>query len=205
MKEESKEEGGAATTEATATEASSSAVTYPLQVVYDPKSGVPPEYNEYFLSGNDLEESKTWLADAHPELFESIYPPAEEGQEESKKTKKVKVKKVGFATDAEKKIRVVKLKRSGKKTISSIVGLHAYGCDLEDVAKIFARKLGSGAAAMNIEYREINEMGIQVQGDVSDKLEAILQNELAQYNIPWEKVVFEDGGNKKNRTMGGGR
>lgn len=146
MKEETKEEGDAATAEATATD---SAVSYPLQVVYDPKSGVPPEYNEYFLSGNDLEESKTWLADAHPELFESIYPPVEEGgQEESKKPKKVKVKKVGFATDAEKKIRVIKMKRSGKKTISSIVGLHAYGCDLEDVAKIFARKLGSGAAAM---------------------------------------------------------
>ena len=58
---------------------------------------------------------------------------------------------------------------------------------------------------MNIEYREINEMGIQIQGDVSEKLEAILANELAQYNIPYEKVVFEDGGNKKNRTMGGGR
>ena len=97
------------------------------------------------------------------------------------------------------------MKRSGKKTISSIVGLDAYGCDLADVAKIIARKLGSGAAAMQIEYREINEMGIQVQGDVSDKLEALLQNELAQYNIPFEKVEFEDGGNKKNRTMGGGR
>ena len=149
MKEEVKEEGDAATTEATE---AGSAVSYPLQVVYDPKSGVPPEYNEYFLSGTDLEESKTWLANTHPELFESIYPPVEEGgeggQEESKKPKKVKVKKVGFATDAEKKIRVIKLKRSGKKTISSIVGLHAYGCDLEDVAKIFARKLGSGAAAM---------------------------------------------------------
>ena len=143
MKEETKEEGYAATAEATATD---SAVSYPLQVVYDPKSGVPPEYNEYFLSGNDLEESKTWLAGAHPELFESIYPPVEEGgeggQEESKKPKKVKVKKVGFATDAEKKIRVIKMKRSGKKTVSSIVGLDAYGCDLVEVAKILSRKLG---------------------------------------------------------------
>ena len=83
------------------------------------------------------------------------------------------------------------MKRSGKKTISSIVGLHAYGCDLEDVAKIFARKLGSGAAAMQVEYREINEMGIQVQGDVSEKLEAILANELAQYNIPYEKKQYQ--------------
>ena len=48
-------------------------------------------------------------------------------------------------------------------------------------------------------------MGIQVQGDVTDKLEAILTNELAQYNIPPEKLEYENGGNKKNRTMGGGR
>ena len=53
-----------------------------------------------------------------------------------------------FAADQEKKIRVIKLKRSGKKTVSSIVGLDAYGCDLVEVAKILSRKLGSGAAAM---------------------------------------------------------
>ena len=110
-----------------------------------------------------------------------------------------------FAADQDKKIRVIKMKRSGKKTVSSIVGLDAYGCDLNEVAKILSRKLGSGAAAMQIEYRELNLMGIQVQGDVTDKLEAILTNELAQYNIPPEKVEYEDGGNKKNRTMGGGR
>ena len=100
---------------------------------------------------------------------------------------------------------MIKLKRSGKKVISSIVGLEAYGCDLAAVAKVLSKKLGQGAAAMEVEYRELKEMGIQVQGDVTDKLEAIFQNELAHYNIPPEKIEYEDGGNKKNRTMGGGR
>jgi len=40
---------------------------------------------------------------------------------------------------------------------------------------------------------------------VSEKLDSILENELAQYNIPLDMVEYEDGGNKKNRTMGGGR
>lgn len=37
--------------------------------------------------------------------------------------KKKKGKKVGFAQDQVKKIRVIKLKRGGKKIVSSIVGL----------------------------------------------------------------------------------
>ena len=44
--------------------------------------------------------------------------------------------------------------------VSSIVGLDAYGCDLADTAKMMSRKFGSGAAAMQIEYRELNVLGI---------------------------------------------
>ena len=100
---------------------------------------------------------------------------------------------------------MIKLKRSGKKTISSIIGLDAYGCDLNETAKWLSRKLGTGASAMMIEYRELKVMGIQVQGDVSERLEDFITTDLAQFDIPLDKVDFEDGGNKKNRTMGGGR
>lgn len=100
---------------------------------------------------------------------------------------------------------MIKLKRGGKKVISSIIGFDAYGCDLADTAKVLSRKLGTGAAAMMIEYRELKVMGVQVQGDVSDRLTEIVTQDLAQYNIPEDKIVYEDGGNKKNRTMGGGR
>ena len=87
----------------------------------------------------------------------------------------------------------------------SIVGFDAYGCNLADVAKILSRKLGTGAAAMEIEYRELRVEGVQVQGDVQGRLEEVLTGELASFSIPVAKVVYEDGGNKKNRTMGGGR
>jgi len=81
---------------------------------------------------------------------------------------------VGFASEQERKIRVIKLKRGGKKIVSSILGLDAYGVDLADMAKVFSKRLGTGAAAMNIEYRELNIMGIQVQGDVEGRLEELL-------------------------------
>ena len=155
-----------------------------------------------------MEECKKWLADNHPALFEQIYPPVEEdGDEESKdaKPKQKKKKKVGFAADAEKKIRVIKLRRGGKKVVSSIIGLDAYGCDLEQTAKVMSKKMGAGAAAMMIEYRELKVMGIQIQGDVSDRLEELITQDLAQFEIPMNKIEIEDGGNKKNRTMGGGR
>ena len=97
------------------------------------------------------------------------------------------------------------MKRSGKKVICAIIGLEAYGCDLEATAKAMSKKLGVGAAAMHIEYRELHVQGIQCQGDVTDRLESFLTQDLAQYNIPAEKIEIEDGGNKKNRTMGGGR
>ena len=55
---------------------------------------------------------------------------------------------------------MIKMKRGGKKVVCSIVGLEAYGCDLTEVARMMSRKLGTGAAAMNVEYREINTLGI---------------------------------------------
>ena len=89
--------------------------------------------------------------------------------------------------------------------MSSIVGLDKYGCDLAAVSKIISRKVGAGAAAMMIEYKELKEEGIQVQGDVSDKLEELITIDLKDFGIPLDKVMYEEGGNKKNRTMGGGR
>ena len=40
---------------------------------------------------------------------------------------------------------------------------------------------------------------------MTGKLEEVIGQDLAQFNIPVDKLVYEDGGNKKNRTMGGGR
>jgi density-regulated protein DRP1 len=101
--------------------------------------GLPPEYCEWSARGNDLDDCKKWLAEEHPTLFASLYVViTAEGEEESKegapKKIKKKGKKVAFADKGDMKIRVIKLKRGGKKVVSSIVGLEAYGCDLVAVA-----------------------------------------------------------------------
>jgi len=69
-----------------------------------------------------------------------------------------------------------------------------------------SKKFGTGAAACEIDYKEDRgREGILVQGDVTDRFEEFVENELGKYNIDMEQIFFEDGGNKKNRTMGRGK
>lgn len=99
--------------------------------------GLPPEYCEWSGRGFDLDDCKKWLGENHPALFNSLYVTVEE--EETKdagaKPKKKKAKKVGFVSDQDKKVRVIKMKRSGKKIICAIIGLDAYGCELDVIAR----------------------------------------------------------------------
>ena len=68
-----------------------------------------------------------------------------------------------------------------------------------------SKKFGTGAAACEIDYKEDRgREGILVQGDCTDRFEEFVENELTKFDIDMEQVFFEDGGNKKNRTMGRG-
>ena len=73
--------------------------------------GLPPEYCEFAGKGNDLEKCKLWLKNAHPELYEQIWTPAE-GEEEKKEGEPgkggKKKKGVKFTEATNKKIKVVK-------------------------------------------------------------------------------------------------
>mmetsp|Transcript_2460 Transcript_2460/g.3367 ORF Transcript_2460/g.3367 Transcript_2460/m.3367 type:complete len:142 (-) Transcript_2460:468-893(-) len=89
--QEEEEEAGAAaeeekkaedSTEETTANATSGPISYPLQVVYCAKCGLPPEYCEWAGRGQDLDDCKKWLAENHTELFDQLYPPVED--EESK-------------------------------------------------------------------------------------------------------------------------
>ena len=88
---------------------------------------------------------------------------------------------------------------------TSIWGLDLWGCDLNDAAKIMSKKFGTGAAACEIDYRGEKGQGILIQGDVTDRFDDFIESDLASYKIVPECVYYEDGGNKKNRTMGGGK
>ena len=130
-----------------------------------------------------------------PALFDSIYDIQEDNQEEKKenaggKPKKQKKKEVAFAKD--KKIRVITESRGGKKKVTTIFGLENYGCDLADIAKVMAKRFGTGASSCEIDYKEErNREGILIQGDVQNRFEEFIETELKDLNIDLEKVFYE--------------
>jgi len=139
------------------------AVSYPLKMVYCGVCGIPPEYCEWAGKKVDPEECKKWLLKNEPKMAQKFYPEStnEESKDENTEEPKKKKKKV-VKIAVEKNIRVIKLKRGGKKLISDIVGLDLFGCNLADVAQLMGKKFGTGASAIEIEHKGIKEEGIQV-------------------------------------------
>ena len=69
-----------------------------------------------------------------------------------------------------------------------------------------SKKFGTGASATEIDYKENRDrMGILIQGDVTERFEEFVENNLKKFNINLEQIYIEDGGSKKNRTMGRGK
>jgi density-regulated protein DRP1 len=97
------------------------------------------------------------------------------------------------------KVTILKMKRSGKKIQSVIIGLDAFGCDLAAVAKIMSKKFATGANQAETDHHGVTYNAIQVQGDVTERIEEIIEVDLAKYKIPKEAIVIEDAGNKKGR------
>ena len=95
-------------------------------------------------------------------------------------------------------INVTKLHRGGKKIICQIAGLEHYTKDLKSIASKFGKKFSCGSAvASDDQYGEF----VQVQGDIEDKLLDFIEQDkdMIALNIPLEKIIFEDKGNKKGR------
>ena len=102
-----------------------------------------------------MDECKKWLELNSPALFLELYPPVQASEgEETKEQPKKKKKSVKFT--GEKKIRVIKMKRGGKKIICNILGFELYGCDLTEVARLLSKRYGSGAAKILVEFKEIS-------------------------------------------------
>lgn len=81
-------------------------------------------------------------------------------KERAKKQKNNLKKKKSVKINVERTIRVIKLKRGGKKCICNILGFELFGCNLAEVAKTLGKKFGSGAAAIMVEHKEINQEGV---------------------------------------------
>ena len=178
---------------------------YPLDVVYCRVCGVPPEY--CMFDKKDSSECKAWVLANHPEIHDSIYgapkPPAE-GEEEQPAAavqQQKKKKKVSLAPSGDTDVKIYKIKRGGKKTISTVVGLHNYGVPMKDMAKIMGKKFACGAAyqADDEKYGEC----IQVQGDVAERFIDFLEAELTKYKVPIQRIKFEEVKKKKKAEAAG--
>lgn len=117
----------------------------PIEVIYCGVCGVPPEYCNFANKNSD--PCKEWLNKGYPDLSDIIYPKEDDGQEEEKKQTKKK-KGITFAEDSEKKIKILSQKRSGKKKVSTIIGLNKFGIDLKHCAKFLSKKFATSAAAI---------------------------------------------------------
>jgi translation initiation factor 1 (eIF-1/SUI1) len=158
---------------------------------------VLPEFCEY-NKWSDLKECKEWLMENHEELWLDLYGCDEEDGEETKGSKK-KVKKVKFVDPKDKIIRVIKMSRGGKKAQSLIIGLDMYGVKMSDCANKLAKKMATGAQQAATDYKGVTYDAIVVQGDVADRFINFVNNDMKEFKIPENLVVFEDGGNKKTK------
>lgn len=55
----------------------SAPVSYPIDMIYCGKCGLPSEYCEWAGRGQDIDECKKWLEENHLKLFEKLYVVAE--------------------------------------------------------------------------------------------------------------------------------
>jgi translation initiation factor 1 (eIF-1/SUI1) len=66
---------------------------------------------------------------------------------------------------------------------------------LKDIAKIMSKKFACSAAVTTEDkYGEC----IQIQGDIEERFDEFLASDLGKYNIPANKVKFEEVKKKKN-------
>ena len=95
---------------------------------------------------------------------------------------------------------VYKLKRGGKKVICQMTGFEYYSKDIKSLASKFGKKFSCGS---NIAVDEIYGECISVQGDIEDKLLEYLETDkdMKELNIPFEKIKFNEMGNKKGRKQ----
>lgn len=153
--------------------------TYPVKVKYYGDCGLPLEYVEFLpdaLRDQALEEAKN--DDGLSDVMKDMNVDESSDKKKQKRGGKAAVK-------AKKKIepgdvKVGRVSRGKKKSVTHITGLLTYEIDLKKTAKLFGGKFACGTSS--------NEKGdeIVIQGDFIDQVIEILQEKFPQ--IPSKKI-----------------
>eukprot|EP01006_Ploeotia_vitrea_P006206 TRINITY_DN12527_c0_g1_i1.p1 TRINITY_DN12527_c0_g1~~TRINITY_DN12527_c0_g1_i1.p1 ORF type:complete len:239 (-),score=121.39 TRINITY_DN12527_c0_g1_i1:50-688(-) len=180
-----------------------------LEVVYCPRCGYPPEYCEF---RKDFAKCKPWIMENMPHLYaeaddadgaaDGVAKLSVKGDDEKKQDdggkdakKQKEKKKVGFgkSTRFVKKPEVVltNVRRSKRKSTTSVEGMELFGHKLKDVAKKFSKRFACSCAVVKVPG---GGKEVQMQGDmVYDAAEYIVK----EYNIPQDKVFQRDKNDRK--------
>ncbi|PWZ03774.1 eIF1-like protein [Testicularia cyperi] len=176
------------------------------EVVYCAVCTFPPEYCEF---GPSPSKCRTWLQEAHPQLYSSIWSEeaissnlanlttkqAEDLQKEAEKKERKTVAKAERekAQMAASRIVLKKEARTKRKVTTSIFGLHLFSPPLPAL-KVIAKGLSSRFATGASVSKSVQNPGVDeivVQGDVADDVrEMILSRSKPFHELPSEA----DGG-----------
>ncbi|CDH09385.1 probable Translation machinery-associated protein 22 [Zygosaccharomyces bailii ISA1307] len=190
------------------------------EVVYCGVCSYPPEYCEF--SGK-LKRCKVWLQEAHPDLYQQLYPgenaeveglsgklaESSIGEKREEKLEKDLLKMQAKQENREQrelakklssKIIIKREARTKRKSIVAIAGLEVFEIDMKKLAKAFASKFATGCSvSKNAEKKE----EIVIQGDVMEEVESYLHAILAEKGLKNVKVEVVDAAAKKKKKPEG--
>ncbi|KAH7343190.1 translation initiation factor SUI1 [Rhizoctonia solani] len=181
----------------------------PIQVLYCAICSFPPEYCEF---GSSVTKCKSWLQEAHPDLFDRYYSEDALQQKAGALSLEAQAKLDKKAADLEAKadvkaeadlkkkkaakVTIKRIERNKRKHVTSIHGLEAFDVDLKKAAKLFAQKFATGSSVTK------NPQGqdeIVVQGDVTDDIVEMIENQVGVLKgVPEDNVVCIEEKKKKS-------
>eukprot|EP00392_Amoebophrya_sp_AT5.2_P014617 g14778.t1 len=170
------------------------AMTEPVEVVYCPVDGFPPEYCQW---GGKFEQCKPWLMQNCPELYPELAgvsladaketaSKAKSAADEKAKQKELPGgKKQRSASPKVWKSRCISIKvaaRQGRKKTTTIVGLDGFDVKLDAAAKLFKKKFACGSAAVTGNPGQPDS--VEIQGEPGrEELFALIKKEFPQINV----------------------
>ena len=180
------------------------AAVEPLIVVYDPVTGVPPEFSEFLPK--DCDEYRKWKAVQSGEQVEGqmanlavdddgtggAAEPAAAAAAEAEKEKKSSSSKKKKNKDMPMVV-LEKNTRNKKKCITTISGLDLFGVKLSEASKMFGKKFASGAS---ITKTAEGKEQIDCQGDFLDQAAELI---LKQFKSVQRADIYFIEGKKKEQ------
>eukprot|EP00397_Hematodinium_sp_SG-2012_P044595 GEMP01049848.1.p1 GENE.GEMP01049848.1~~GEMP01049848.1.p1 ORF type:complete len:248 (+),score=67.92 GEMP01049848.1:41-784(+) len=167
-----------------------------VEVVYCPTCGLPPDFCNY---GPKWEECRPWVLEHFPQYYpdlaglslEDAKRKAEEARDKGRSHILPGGKKI---RDQSPTVQVRKLTRSGRKCVTTVQGLDAFGIKLDAACKLFKKKFACGASVVSNAAQSLPDE-IDIQGDFEEELIQVLTENYPV--IHEDKILFLDGGTKK--------